>query len=423
MQKIPFSKVICDGNELQYVREVIESGWLTTAGKCVEFEKRFGEKVGGKYACAVNSATAALHIAAEALGIGPGDQVFVPTMTFTASAEIIRYLGADPVFLDVEYGTCLITPAILEAAIRQYPAAKALVLVHFGGQAAEMSGGMRARGQETVGCGQRADGMGDGRTKTEVCGQRSEVSGRLGILEICRKHGLKLIEDAAHAFPSRYQGQMIGSIGDVTCFSFYANKTITTGEGGMLVTDNEEIYKRAKVMRLHGINRDIWDRFTAKKANWEYDVVAPGFKYNMPDVNAAIGIAQLERADEFRAERQRCAEFYYHALAGVKSLDLPVCKVPYPDHSWHLFWVVLNADRRMNRDQFIEKLNEAGIGTSVHYKPLHRMTYYRERYVLKAADYPQAERHWQGVVTLPVYPTLTNDELDYICTTIRNILS
>ena len=393
MQKIPFSKVICDGNELQYVREVIESGWLTTAGKCVEFEKRFGEKVGGKYACAVNSATAALHIAAEALGIGPGDQVFVPTMTFTASAEIIRYLGADPVFLDVEYGTCLITPAILEAAIRQYPAAKALVLVHFGGQAAEMTG------------------------------QKTAVSGQAGILEICRKHGLKLIEDAAHAFPSRYQGQMIGSIGDVTCFSFYANKTITTGEGGMLVTDNEEIYKRAKVMRLHGINRDIWDRFTAKKANWEYDVVAPGFKYNMPDVNAAIGIAQLERADEFRAERQRCAEFYYHALAGVKSLDLPVCKVPYPDHSWHLFWVVLNADRRMNRDQFIEKLNEAGIGTSVHYKPLHRMTYYRERYVLKAADYPQAERHWQGVVTLPVYPTLTNDELDYICTTIRNILS
>ena len=407
MRKIPFSKVICDGNELQYVREVIESGWLTTAGKCVEFEKRFSEKVGGKYACAVNSATAALHIAAEALGIGPGDQVFVPTMTFTASAEIIRYLGADPVFLDVEYGTCLITPAILEAAIRQYPAAKALVLVHFGGQAAEMTW------QKTAGSGQRAAGS----------VEKTDASGQAGVLEICRKHGLKLIEDAAHAFPSRYQGQMIGSIGDVTCFSFYANKTITTGEGGMLVTDNEEIYKRAKVMRLHGINRDIWDRFTAKKANWEYDVVAPGFKYNMPDVNAAIGIAQLERADEFRAERQRCAEFYYHALAGVKSLDLPVCKVPYPDHSWHLFWVVLNADRRMNRDQFIEKLNEAGIGTSVHYKPLHRMTYYRERYVLKAADYPQAERHWQGVVTLPVYPTLTNDELDYICTTIRNILS
>ena len=393
MRKIPFSKVICDGNELQYVREVIESGWLTTAGKCVEFEKRFGEKVGGKYACAVNSATAALHIAAEAIGIGPGDQVFVPTMTFTASAEIIRYLGADPVFLDVEYGTCLITPAILEAAICQYPAAKALVLVHFGGQAAEM------------------------------IGQKSVGSGQAGILEICRKHGLKLIEDAAHAFPSRYQGQMIGSIGDVTCFSFYANKTITTGEGGMLVTDNEEIYKRAKVMRLHGINRDIWDRFTAKKANWEYDVVAPGYKYNMPDVNAAIGLAQLERADEFRAERQRCAEFYCNALAGVKGLDLPVCKVPHLDHSWHLFWVVLNAASRLNRDQFIEKLNKAGIGTSVHYKPLHRMTYYRERYALKVADYPQAERHWQGVVTLPVYPTLTNEELDYICTTIRNILA
>jgi dTDP-4-amino-4,6-dideoxygalactose transaminase len=381
-QKIPFSKVDCSGNELKYVQDVIESGWLTTAGKCFEFEKQFSEMVGGKFACAVNSATAALHLAAEALGIGPGDKVFVPTMTFTASAEVIRYLGADPVFLDVEYGTCLVTPAILEAAFREYPDVKALVLVHFGGQAADMD----------------------------------------GIMAVCRRYGIKLIEDAAHAFPTQYKGRMIGSFGDVTCFSFYANKTITTGEGGMLVTEDEAIFKRVKTMRLHGINRDIWDRFTAKKANWEYDVVAPGFKYNMPDVAAAIGLAQMERADEFRVGRQRCAEFYFEHLAGIPGMDLPICHGPHEDHSWHLFWIVLNAESGIERNRFIERVNGAGIGTSVHYKPLHRMTYYRERYGLKPEDYPNAERHWQGCVSLPVYPGLTNDDLGYVCDTIRKVM-
>jgi dTDP-4-amino-4,6-dideoxygalactose transaminase len=381
-RQIPFSKVDCSGNELKYVQDVIESGWLTTAGKCFEFEKQFSEKVGGKYACAVNSATAALHLAAEALGIGPGDKVFVPTMTFTASAEVIRYLGADPVFLDVEYGTCLITPDILHAAIEEHPGAKALVLVHFGGQSADMD----------------------------------------GILSVCSQHGIKLIEDAAHAFPTQYKGRMIGSFGDVTCFSFYANKTITTGEGGMLVTEDEVIHKRVKTMRLHGINRDIWDRFTAKKANWEYDVVAPGYKYNMPDVNAAIGLAQMERAEEFRVGRQRCAEFYFEHLAGIPGMDLPICHGPHEDHSWHLFWIVLNAESGIERNRFIERVNGAGIGTSVHYKPLHRMTYYRERYGLKPEDYPNAERHWQGCVSLPVYPGLTNEELGYVCDTVRKVL-
>lgn len=389
MKNIPFSKVDCAGNELAYVTEVLKSGWLTTAGKCAEFEKRFAAQVGGKYACAVNSATAALHLAAEALGIGPGDKVFVPTMTFTASAEIIRYLGADPVFIDVEYGSCLVTPAILEEAIRHTPTAKALVLVHFGGQAAEL---------------------------------QATEDNRQGLLAICRRQGIRLIEDAAHAFPTRHAGQMIGSFGDITCFSFYANKTITTGEGGMLVTDNEDLYKRVKVMRLHGINRDIWDRFTAKKANWEYDVVAPGFKYNMPDINAAIGLAQLERAEEFRAGRQRCADFYYEHLSNVPSIDLPICHASRGDHSWHLFWIVLNDNAGIQRNALIERLNEAGIGTSVHYKPLHRMTYYRERYDLKPEAYPQAERHWRGCISLPVYPGLSTDDLAYVCQTIRALL-
>jgi len=382
MPRIPFAKVDCTGNELRYVREVIESGWLTTAGKCLEFERLFAAKVGGKYACAVNSATAALHLAVEALGIGPGDKVFVPTMTFTASAEVIRYVGADPVFLDMEYGTCLVTPQILEEGCRRCPQAKAFVLVHFGGQAADME----------------------------------------GILDVCRRYGLRLIEDAAHAFPAASNGCMIGSFGDVTCFSFYANKTITTGEGGMLVTDDEAIFKRAKVMRLHGINRDIWDRFTAKKANWEYDVVAPGFKYNLSDVAAAIGLAQLERADEFRRKRQLCAEYYYRNLADMAGIDLPLCKVPMADHSWHLFWVVLRKNCFPDRNQCMELLNDAGISTSVHYKPLHRMTYYRERYALQAEEYPNAEQHWQGVISLPIYPALQEEELAYICVTLKGIV-
>lgn len=463
---IPFSHVDCSGNELAYVTEVLRSGWLTSAGKCLEFEKRFAETAGAKYACAVNSATAALHLAVEALGIGPGDRVFVPTMTFTATAEVIRYMGADPVFLDVEYGTSLVTPTILEAAIRRHPDAKALMLVHFGGQAAEMG-----RGEWTEVGDQRAERevIGDqlsvisgseiGGQRGEGRGQRSEVglsavalaelerqhvrslgeSGRAedrsreagedatgvlhrGILDICREHGIKLIEDAAHAFPTRYGNRMIGSFGDASCFSFYANKTITTGEGGMLVTDNEDIFKRAKVMRLHGINRDIWDRFTAAKANWEYDVMAPGFKYNLPDVAAAIGLAQLERADEFRRERQRCAEFYYQHLAGIPCLDLPVCHGPREDHSWHLFCVVLNEKSPIDRNSFIERLTEAGIGTSVHYKPLHRMTYYRNKYSLSPESFPVAERIWQGTVSLPIFPALSHQELQYICETVRTIV-
>ena len=399
--KVPFFRFTPDGHEQEYVRQVIASGWLTTAGKTLEFEKNFAQQVGAKYACAVNSCTAALHLAAEAVGIGPGDKVLVPTMTFTATAEVIRYLGADPVFVDVEYGSCLLTPAILEQALAQHPDIKAVMVVHFGGQAAQMT---------------------DSQPSTLNHQSPSSSSQIPGILSVCRQHGVKVIEDAAHAFPTRHDERMVGSFGDITCFSFYANKTITTGEGGMLTTEDEAIYKRIKTMRLHGINRDIWDRFTAAKSNWEYDVVAPGFKYNMPDINAAIGLAQLERANFFRQERQRCLEYYFKHLAGNPFIDLPVIHGSLSDHSCHLFWIVLKPSAPLSRNGLIEKLNEAGVGTSVHYKPLHRMTYYREQYQLKPEDYPQAERHWQGVVTLPVYPSMSEAELAYVVTAVKQAL-
>ncbi|MGO9621879.1 MAG: DegT/DnrJ/EryC1/StrS family aminotransferase [Desulfobaccales bacterium] len=387
MFKIPFSKVNCDGNELEYVREVLACGWLTTAGKTHAFEDQFRERVGARFACAVNSGTAGLHLALDALNVGPGDEVLVPTMTFTATAEVVRYQGADPIFLDVEYGSSLVTQEILSGAVQQYPDAKVFMPVHFGGQAAPLLG---AKGK--------------------------------GLLDLCRENSIGVVEDAAHAFLAKCQGRMIGSLGDVTCFSFYANKTITTAEGGMLTTDDPDIAQRVKVMRLHGIDRDVWDRFNADKSSWEYDVIAPGFKYNMPDVAAAIGLAQLERADVFQRERQRCARFYLERLSGLGSVDLPLVHGSMEDHAWHLFVMILNEQSPVSRNRFIEIMAQRGIGTSVHYKPLHRMTYYLERYNLRPEDFPNAERIWKGCVSLPIYPALSDDELDYICKVIWEVL-
>jgi len=378
---------VCDGRELDYVREVLESGWLTTAGKALEFEQRFAGSVGAPYACAVNSCTAALHLAMEAIGIGPGDKVLIPTWTFTATAEVVRYLGADPVLLDVDYRTSLLTPALVEAALAKHHDAKALMVVHFGGQAATLT-----------------------------------TADERGILDLCRARGVKVIEDAAHAFPSRREGKMVGREGDLTCFSFYANKTITTGEGGMLTTHDEALWRRCKVMRLHGIDRDVWKRFTSDKPSWEYDVIAPGYKYNMPDINAAVGLAQLERAETLRQGRQRCAEHYYKQLAGLPSLDLPGLDVPLEDHAWHIFAVVLTEEAPVDRGRLIELMAEKGIGTSVHYKPIHRMSYYRERYNLDPLDYPNAERLWRGCMSLPIYPSLSCEELWYVTDTLKELL-
>jgi dTDP-4-amino-4,6-dideoxygalactose transaminase len=380
---IPFAKILCNGHEFEYVRQVIESGWLTTARVCREFEKKFADYIGAKYVCAVNSCTAALHLAAESLQIKSGDKVFVPTMTFTASAEVLRYLNADPIFLDVEYGTVLLTKEILEEGIRKNPDAKAVVIVHYAGQAANMK----------------------------------------ELIPVCRKYNIKIIEDAAHAFPTKHDDKFVGTFGDVTCFSFYANKTITTGEGGMIATDNEELFNRIKIMRLHGINRDIWDRFTSNSAKWEYDIVAPGFKYNMPDINAAIGLAQLEHAEEFRQCRQKCAEFYFEQLADIEEIDLPFINCKKEEHSWHIFQIVLNKKLSNKRNDIIQSLDSKGIGVSVHYKPLHRMTYYRDRYHLQPDDFPNAERIWNGNLSLPIFPSMSKEELKYVTTTIKEILS
>ncbi len=386
---VPFAIPECGEEEIREVTEVIRSGWLTTASRCARFENDFSVFTGAAHALAVNSATAALHLGLEALGIREHDKVLVPTFTFTATAEVVRYLNADPVFVDCDPDTFCITPEKIRAAIDGIPADqrhkfKAVIPVHFGGHACDMD----------------------------------------GIRQIAQQYNLRIMEDAAHALPTRYRERRIGTIGDITCFSFYANKTITTGEGGMLCTDDDGIARRVKVMRLHGISRDVWDRFTTG-ASWEYDIVAPGYKYNMPDMNAALGIHQLRKAEMFREKRQRIAQIYFDELKDIPGLILPQLKCPMDDHSWYLFMVLIDPEAaagKTDRNQFIREMAGRNIGTSVHYKPLHRMSCYKERYGLSPEMFPEAERTYKKCVSLPMFSAMTDEQLEYTITSIRAIL-
>ena len=383
--KIPYYKGFMGSEELEEISSVLHTGWLTTGKVTTKFENSFADLCSTKHALATNSCTAALHLALEALGIGPEDKVVVPTLTFTATAEVIRYLGAHPVFVDVDPETCLLNADSLLEEIGKHENIKACIAVHFGGQSVEMVG-------------------------------------RNGIWDICQQYGIRLIVDAAHSFPAADVYGPVGCIGDATCFSFYANKTITTGEGGMLVTNSDRIADRVRVMRLHGINRDVWDRFTSDQPSWEYDVVAPGFKYNMPDINAAIGIVQLKKAEYMRRERQKIAQRYYEACADQNKYVPLRCRVKYDDHAWHLFPVVLQGKYAAYRSKVIEELAAKGISTSVHYKPLHRMTYYKEKYRLRSEDFPNAEYYWKGCISLPIFSGMTAEEVGYVCETLAEVV-
>lgn len=377
---IPFAKVDCSGNELNYVAEVLQSGWLTTGRAAAAFEDKFKQLTGARYAHAVSSCTAALHLALDAAGVKAGDKVLVPTMTFAATVEVICYLNAIPILMDVDPGTSCVNESIVANALDQHPDVKAVMVVHYGGQAAP---------------------IGDGE------GQ--------GILSLCRSKGITLIEDAAHAFPAKEAGKMIGGFGDITCFSFYANKTITTGEGGMLTCQNKTMSERISRMRLHGIDRDVWTRYRdhEKFANWEYDVVAAGYKYNMADLNAAVGLAQIERAESMRSKRQEIAQRYRAALAGNVHVNALTARVPDDCHAWHLFPILVAGGIRV-RNQTIELLSSVGIGTSVHYKPIHRLSYYRDLLQVTPEQFPNAEMLWESTISLPIYHSMTKDEVSYV---------
>ncbi|KHK56103.1 pyridoxal phosphate-dependent aminotransferase [Ralstonia sp. A12] len=379
---LPFAKPEIGEEEIAEVVQALRSGWVTTGPKTRQFETDFAAYLGGDVeAISVNSATAGLHLALEAVGVGPGDEVITTTHTFTATAEVVRYLGAEPVFVDIDPATLCIDVVAIEQAIT--PRTKVILPVHFAGRAADMP----------------------------------------AILALARRHSLKVVDDAAHALPATSAGQMVGKQGaDATVFSFYANKTITTGEGGMLVTQDPEVAKRARIMRLHGISRDAFDRFTSKTPSWYYEIVAPGFKYNLTDIASAIGIHQLKKAERFHARRQAIAERYDAALK-----DLPIVCPPHAAagdiHSWHLYVIQLGDAAKVARDTFIERLFAQGIGCSVHYIPLHLQPYWRDRYELKPEDFPISQRVYERTLSLPLYTAMTDADVDRVVEAIRKALS
>jgi dTDP-4-amino-4,6-dideoxygalactose transaminase len=376
---LPFALPEIGDDEIAEVVDTLRSGWITTGPKTRRFEEDFAAYLGepSLHAMAVNSATAGLHLALEALGIGPGDEVITTTHTFTATAEVVRYLGADVVLVDVDPATLCIDVDAVAAAIT--PRTRAIVPVHFAGAPADMP----------------------------------------ALLALARRHGLKVVEDAAHALPTRCRGELVGTLqSDLTVFSFYANKTITTAEGGMVVTRDEALAKRIKVMRLHGMNRDAFDRFTAKAPSWYYEVVAPGFKYNMTDVAAAMGLHQLKRADEFLARRTHLAGRYDTALAGLPLL-LPPHARPGDTHAWHLYVLRLGEGAGVSRDTFIERMFAQGIGCSVHYVPLHLHPYWRDRYGLLPSRFPQSQRVYEQTVTLPLYTRMRDADVDRVAAAVR----
>lgn len=379
---LPFARPDITDAEIAAVTQALRSGWVTTGPQARAFEQAFTDYLGGNglQSIAVNSATAGLHLALESLGIGPGDEVIAPTLTFTATVEVVRYLGADPVLVDVDPATLNITPEAIRAAIT--PRTKAIMPVHYGGLACDMG----------------------------------------AILAIAREHGLKVVEDAAHALPSTWQGTLVGQLqSDVTVFSFYANKTITTGEGGMAVTRNAQLAERMRVMRLHGMNRDAFDRFTSKTPAWYYEVVAPGFKYNLTDTAAALGLVQLKRLPQFVQRRQHLAARYHAQLTGLP-LVLPATAPAGDVHAWHLYVVRLAPGARLDRDELIQALADQGIGTSVHYVPLHRHPYWRDRYKLTPERFPQAEAAYQAMLSLPLFTAMQDADHDRVIAALHALL-
>jgi len=378
---LPFALPDLGEEEISAVTEALNSGWVTTGPKTKQFEEAFSEYLGnGIESLTVNSATAGLHLALEALGIGPGDEVITTTLTFTATAEVVRYLGADPVFVDIHPSTLNIDIDLIRDAITSRT--KAIMPVHYGGLACDMT----------------------------------------SILRLAKEYDLKVIEDAAHALPSTWNGQLVGTLGsDATVFSFYANKTMTTGEGGMVVTRNKEIAKRMRVMRLHGMNRDAFDRFVSKTPAWYYEVVAPGFKYNLTDIASAIGVEQLKKLPRFLQKRQMLANRYNELLTDFP-LTLPPLPINDDVHSWHLYVIQLDESASKNRDDVIQELSDYGIGTSVHYVPLHRHPYWRDRYGLTNDMFPCADAAYKAMISIPLYTRMSVADQDRVISALGRVL-
>lgn len=375
---------------------MLRSGWITTGPQAQAFEREFAEAVGAPYAVAVNSCTAALHLALEAIGVGPGDEVLTSTVTFTATAEVVEYLGGRTRFLDVDPGTLNITPDGVRAGIlRHYDVRadgcyahdtggrlRAVIPVHFGGLLCDM----------------------------------------VGLQAVAKEFGIAIVDDAAHAFPATRDGHGVGQLGDASAFSFYATKTISTGEGGMLTTHTPAIAERARMMSLHGISRDAWKRYTAE-GSWYYEVMEAGFKYNLTDIAAALGRVQLRRAGDMATRRGAIAAEYTTKLAGCDALALPLCPAAV-EHAWHLFPIRLNLDSlRIDRAQAIEELRARRIGVSVHFIPLHRQPFYANQYGYLTEDFPVAEREYPRLISLPIYSTMSDDDVSSVVHAVTDVVT
>lgn len=374
-----FHKPFISEDEVEEIVDTVRSGWLSMGPKTIKFEELFAEYINCQKGIAVSSWTAAGHLTLEAYGLKPGDEVIVPTMTFPATAEIVCYFGAKPVIVDVDPDTLNISLEAIEKAIT--PKTKVIIPVHYGGQPCDMD----------------------------------------EIQDIADKHNLKVMEDAAHSLPATYKGKKIGNISEVTCFSFYATKTLSTGEGGMICTNNEDIAERVKVMRLHGINRDAWKRYT-DSGSWYYEVVAPGYKYNFTDLQASLGLPQLKKVDKMWESRKHIAQKYTEHFKDNELIKLHGLK-PDRESSWHLFPVRLELEKlNINRARFIDELRNNKVGAGVHFMPVHQHLYYKDTFNLNDDDFPVASNTFPRLVSLPIYPGMTDHNVDYVIDVVTSLL-
>ncbi|RMH01500.1 MAG: DegT/DnrJ/EryC1/StrS family aminotransferase [Planctomycetota bacterium] len=384
--RVPFALPDIQDGEVEEVVAALRSGWITTGPRTHEFERRFARFVGSPHAVAVNSATAGLHLCLEVAGVGPGDAVIVPTVTFASSALVALHCGAEPVLADIDEETGLATAETMQAAAaraREMGLRPAVFMpVHLAGQACDMDAIRRAAAQ----------------------------------------YQARIVEDAAHALPTTYQGRLVGSISEYTVFSFYATKTIATGEGGMITVRDETTARRLKTLRLHGISTDVWDRYRSDRPKWYYEVVAAGYKYNMPDLAAALGLRQLARCEEMARRRKEIAEIYAEEWRDLPIQPLGIRR-PEDRHAWHLYIVRLVGAGPAERQAFIEQLAEQGVGASVHFIPLHRMPVFRDRPGMSREFFPGAEAYHANCVSLPLFSAMSERDVEYVVRAVRRAVT